>query len=187
MPRVITRLIALALLSVALASCQGTPESVAAPVAFTQPILTPVLYHGQERYQGSKDWTWHRHGRPETVPAGLLVDGASVPRPVWWFLPPDGLHRAAAYAHDWCYILRGKLRNGEVLTRAEADEVFYNLMIEGGVSKPTAAIAHRAVRSFGWMEWRRPYVGPTIAPVQSVLLAPRAPQRTRLFKHLYAP
>lgn len=181
------RHIAIALLSVSLASCQGTLERADAPRAFHQPILTPVLYQGQERYQSGKDWAWEHHGKLETIPAGLLVDGASVPRPVWWFLPPDGLHRAGAFAHDWCYINRGRLWNGEVLTRAEADDVFYNLMIEGGVSQTTASIAHRAVRSFGWVEWRKPYVGPTIVPVEGVMLAPRAPnKRPAMLRHIYA-
>lgn len=156
-----------------------------APVTLHQPILTPVVYNGQERYQVSKDWPFVYKGKQEVIPAGLLVDGASVPRAVWWFLPPDGLHRAAALRHDWCYILRGKLRNGEVLTRAEADLMFYSMMLESGVGSSTAAVSYQAVRSFGWVEWRKPEVGPVIVPVTSVMLKPKPTRRPLFRNHIY--
>lgn len=165
-----------------LAGCQTSPVPQKATSGFSQPILTPVLYGGEEKYQVSKAWTCYG----ETIPEGLLVDGASVPRPAWWFMPPDGVHRAAALYHDWAYINRGKLRNGTVLTRYQSDLAFYNLMIKGGITPARAGTAYNAVRGFGWQEWNKLYVGPTIIPVQSVVLAKKPQRKTFLTRHIYA-
>lgn len=35
------------------------------------------------------------------VPAGFISDGASVPRPLWWFLDPAGEAFEAAVVHDY--------------------------------------------------------------------------------------
>lgn len=156
----------------AMASCQSAPIPKSSP-AITQPVLIPIKYEGQERYQVIRAWDWSWRGHHEKAPLGVVVDGASVPRPAWFFMPPDGLHRAAALAHDMAYIHRGRMPSGWVLSRPEADAMFYDLMLQGGVGETRAKIAYAAVRVGGWVEWRRPYQGPVILPVQQPFTAKR--------------
>lgn len=68
-----------------------------------------------------------------TVPAGFISDGASVPRPLWWFLPQWGRYSSAAIVHDYlCRSLDEGIALG--LTRRDADRIFYDGMIECGVN-----------------------------------------------------
>lgn len=82
---------------------------------------------------------WNRKGRPlyeteepftyliggggstltVTVEAGFVTDLASVPRPLYWFLPPDGPWAQAAVLHDWLY-------SGTYVPRWMADGVLYD-------------------------------------------------------------
>lgn len=64
-----------------------------------------------------------------TVPAGYMSDGASVPRPLWWFLPPWGDPGTfAALVHDYLldrlqgFIPGGPMPGAE--TRAKCDRQF---------------------------------------------------------------
>lgn len=114
-----------------------------------QPLLVPIQHEGQERYQLVRPWSEYGH----EIPVGLVVDGASVPRWAWSFMPSDGLHRAAALFHDWLYINRGHLPDGFTYTKEYADNAFYNLMVEAGVSPRRAGVAYRAVRLFGQSAW----------------------------------
>lgn len=167
-----------------LVGCQTSPATAKPSVGFSQPILVPIKHQGRERYQLIRDWEWEWCGNVEKAPAGLVIDGASVPRAAWWFLPPDGLHRAAACAHDVAYIGRGKMPSGLEMKREEADLMFYTLMLRGGVGNKRAAVAYHAVRGFGWREWNRPYVGPLIIPVQQVI-ASRQRKTFFLTRHIY--
>jgi hypothetical protein len=164
-----------------LAACQTQPVSQRATAGFSQPVLLPIKYEGKERYQSVRDWTFET----EKVPSGIVVDGASVPRIAWIFMPPDGLQRAAALGHDYFYIHRGVMPSGRVVTREEADFFFLEYMLKGGVSPRRASIAYNAVRGFGWREWNRPYKGPVILPVQQPVLAKRVQKPTFLTRHLY--
>jgi hypothetical protein len=153
-----------------------------------QPVLVPVIYQQRERYQLlTPPWSFTDiRGKEEEVPVGLIVDGASVPRSVWWFMPPDGLHRAAALAHDWGYANRGRLLNGNVLTRAECDHMFYNLMRELGVGKFRASTAYNGVRLGGWHAWNGSDGKPDILPpyqLPRLLAKPKGPLDSR---HIYA-
>lgn len=161
-----------------LVSCEAMPVR-----AIRQPVLVPVLHEQEEKYQHVGTWGFQAQGVHEQVPNGLIVDGASVPRFAWCFMSPDGLHRAAALAHDWTYILRGHLRNGVVLTREQADQQFYDHMIECGIERWRAGTAYRCVRLGGWAAWNS-LESPIILPVDPNLMA--SPHRKRLIPHLYA-
>lgn len=147
-----------------------------------QPLLVPIQHEGQERYQLVKPWGFSVHGADIDVPVGLVVDGASVPRAVWSFMPPDGLHRAAAFAHDFAYLHQGHL-GAVTLTREQTDQLFYNLMVEAGVSPRRAGIAYRAVRMFGQSAWNS-VEEPLILPVDLY----QAPSRKAVphIRHLYS-
>lgn len=89
------------------------------------------------------------------VPKGLKYDGASIPRVCWSLigLSPDGLLRAAALVHDWCYINGGIVEDSQgaelTLSKKEADKLFYELLMLAGVNPYRAKVAHFAVRCFG--------------------------------------
>jgi len=97
------------------------------------------------------------------APAGMLTDGASIPRFAWRIVgsPWTGRYLRAAIIHDAGY--NGKLLSGPVdgilesceMTRKEIDELFYRLMLARGVGKRRAWAMHRAVRAGGWAPWNR--------------------------------
>lgn len=149
-----------------------------------QPALIPILRDGVERYQLLYDWAFWWKGASFVVPGGLIIDGASVPRLMWPFMPPDGLHRGAALAHDYLYILRGRSFYGHRFNKAEADLVFYGLMREAGITDRKAYTAYAAVKWFGWPAWlseEDPIIEeiPLSAPQSNV-------QKSRITRHLYA-
>lgn len=156
-------------------------------VPFEQPLLFPIRYRGAELYQLYEDWTVTVKGNDYTIPAGLVVDGASVPRPCWFFMPPDGLHRGAALFHDWGYILRGAFPDGPPMTKAQIDDAFYDLMVESGVSVKRAGIAYEGVHLGGFSAWAS-IESPTILPIdRHRMSAPYFLKPRTALSHIYAP
>lgn len=153
-----------------------------------QPLLIPVLIDGQEAYQLVEAYTFDCGGKPETVSEGFVCDGASVPRLAWWFMPPDGLHRAGALAHDWLYAGKGKLAPPRIfpLKRAMCDEQFWLMMRAAQVPLWRAYIAFMAVRLFGGWAWWQSTGRRNIHPVRNAAPAKRAPSKNPLTRHLYA-
>lgn len=82
-----------------------------------------------------------------TIPEGFVTDFASVPRCLWWLLPPMGRYGKAALLHDWLYSVR-------TTSRKEADEIFLDAMLMMGVRKLIALAMFVAVRLFGWTRWK---------------------------------
>jgi hypothetical protein len=82
------------------------------------------------------------------VPAGFITDFASVPRLLWWLLPPWGQYGKAAVVHDFLYQLKP-------WSRKRCDEIFLEGMCVLGVSWQTRTTMYTAVRMFGWLAWRR--------------------------------
>lgn len=139
---------------------------------FPQPDLRPV---GEGRYilLGGYRYVWSDRGLDKkiVVPVGLETDGASVPRLLWTItgLTPDGPIRAAALVHDFLYRHGGKLPEGALLgrnpsgafipldhyefTRAEADGLFHQIMLQSGISARKAWLAWAGVRMGGWTAW----------------------------------
>jgi len=179
-----TRLLSIAFCVLCLSACGTTARPTVGSVLH-QPLLVPILYQGQEDYQLVQ--AWPVPGYDEIIPKGLVVDGASVPRLLWPFMPPDGLHRGGALFHDWGYIRQGHLQNGMLLTKRQMDQAFYNLMVQAGVSERRAGIAYQAVNHFGYSAWDS-IEQPVILPVsERALMMSRQPRSLGLFRHLYAP
>lgn len=86
-----------------------------------------------------------------TVPWGFWSDGASVPRVFWRLVFPKGDEKAirAAFVHDYIYRTQP-----EGWTKAEADRMFYDLLLEDGVPKWRAWIAYQGVKWFGHLAWQ---------------------------------
>lgn len=149
-----------------------------------QPLLIPIRAPGDDAlYRLTQDWSYDWvepvFDTPLrlTVPKGFETDGASVPRLLWTLvgITPDGLHRAAAVAHDFIYRYSGHLPagshqlqmqvqmpmpssmrdTGHLWTRKEADRLFARILRECGVSKTRRRIMYLGVRIGGWRSWRR--------------------------------
>jgi hypothetical protein len=81
-----------------------------------------------------------------TVPAGFVIDGASVPRLLEWFFGRYGRHLLAAIVHDWLY-------HAQTRSRAESDRIFHEYMIARGVPESAAWAMWAGVRAGGWWGW----------------------------------
>ena len=82
------------------------------------------------------------------VPIGFMTDFASVPRPLWAFLPRWGKHGNAAVIHDFCYW-------DQTRSRKESDRVFCEAMRVLGVRGYKIRLMYYAVRIGGWPSWFR--------------------------------
>lgn len=91
------------------------------------------------------------NGKKLTVPRYFESDGASVPRFFWRAVFPSSDPRAirAAFAHDYIYRM-----HPEGWSKKEADAMFYDLLVEDGVSVPCALIAFKGVDWFGGHAWK---------------------------------
>lgn len=102
-----------------------------------------------------------------TIPAGMLTDGASIPRLLWNLLSdtdPDILY--PSYVHDYMYLLKGKMP-GIHLTRDQADNILREQMKIIGAPTWKADAVYRAVHLFG------PHAWSMIRPQQQVMSARR--------------
>lgn len=89
-------------------------------------------------YKGSRDRI--------TVPVRFETDFASVPRPLWWLLPPWGTYGNAAVIHDWLYW-------EQLRPRREADRIFLEAMTVLSVSRFKRTCMYLAVRALGGIPW----------------------------------
>jgi len=93
-------------------------------------------------------------GEQYVIARGFLTDGASNVRVLWGLCPPmSGLTAEPAVLHDWLYSLDCTLP----LTRKQADQIFYQAMIEAGVSKLRAKAVYYGVRMGGASSFRKNY------------------------------
>lgn len=92
--------------------------------------------------------TWESGDVLAVIPAGTISDGASVPRPLWWFLPPWGDEATiCAVLHDY---LCQRLDEGRPVlgceTRAKCDGQLRLALLAVGVAPWRAGIVWLAVR-----------------------------------------
>jgi hypothetical protein len=76
------------------------------------------------------------------VPADFDTDFASVPQIFWSLISPWGRHMKAAVVHDFLY-------RTHKTSRKQADDIFYFMMKESGVSWWRRQTIYRSVRAFG--------------------------------------
>jgi hypothetical protein len=88
-------------------------------------------------YVDPKGHTW-------VAPAGSVVDGASIPRPLWPFMggPFEGKYRNASVLHDVSYDQKNR-------PPAECDRMFYDAMRCSGVGPVEAKTMYYALLHFG--------------------------------------
>ncbi len=75
------------------------------------------------------------------VPVDFPFDGASAPRFFWAIIPPFKMTKKAAVVHDWL------CRDAKcAYDRKKADELFYVMLLEAGISKARARLGYLGVR-----------------------------------------
>ena len=112
-------------------------------------------------YVGKPDdqtWVW--------VPSGFLTDGATVPRLLYWLVPPWGRYGHAAVIHDWlCEHLKLYQRGQMIdIDRKQADQIFNEAMKATGVNGLTRRLMYGGVTAWRWFSKlirRRPDNTPT--------------------------
>ncbi len=83
------------------------------------------------------------------VPHDFATDLASIPRWATGLVPKLGHHLQAAVAHDYAYE-----NDIEGMTKAEADRMFYEGMLESGVRRTRAWLMYAAVKLGGKGRWK---------------------------------
>ena len=114
---------------------------------FTGPLVLIAL--DDFRFRTSRELVYEigalGSGVTVEVPAGFVTDLASVPRCLWWLLPPFGPWSAAAVLHDYLYT---QVRSG-LCSRRFADLLFLESMTVLKVSRWRRLTMFYAVRLFG--------------------------------------
>jgi len=100
-------------------------------------ILTPA---GFKTWGLVEDFTENTKIGTITVPKSTITDLASVPRLLWWIIPPFGRYSQAAVIHDYLCV------NSNICDRKTADEIFYDLMIKYKTYKWKAKLMYCGVR-----------------------------------------
>lgn len=108
------------------------------PQADAWEVIQPLAYMTQDE-------------RLVLVPVGYRTDLASVPRLAWRIVPRDHAQaRRPAVAHDYIYT-----HQTHRFTKAEADQIFHQALIEEGMGKVLAWLMWCAVRLGGRGNWGR--------------------------------
>jgi hypothetical protein len=137
--------------------------SLFAGCASHQPISwreTATQKHPWGYYTGTPVTRWNPDGRSMTLlselrytdpkgvvwvaPPGSVVDGASIPRPLWSFMggPFEGKYRNASVLHDVSYDQQNR-------PPKDCDRMFYNAMRCSGVSAVEAKTMYYSLLRFG--------------------------------------
>lgn len=92
-------------------------------------------------------WYLDPQGRRWDVPAGTVINGASIPRTLWSAVgtPYTGDYRRASVVHD------AAIHTPEVV-RGEADTMFYYACLTGGCTLLQAKLLYGGVRIGSWAD-----------------------------------
>lgn len=101
------------------------------------PKLEPVPWR-KDTWLLLEDW----HYLDIFIPRYFFCDLDSIPRFPYIYTYLKGYARTSAMVHDWLYATAA-------VSRAEADQVFYDFMILEGVHRYRAKLIFYAVRTFG--------------------------------------
>ena len=97
-----------------------------------------------------KEYSFSYKDEKQTIPAGFISDGASIPRIFWRLLDPPLTARTfiAALKHDFAY-------QTAYCTKKEADMLFLKDMLNAGYPRWKTYCDYTGVRLFGWIPWKR--------------------------------
>jgi len=89
-------------------------------------------------------------GKSYRVPQGFTTDLASIPKILWSIYSPNKANTIpAAVIHDYLYFCPGEM------TRAEADRIFYDVLLYKHVHSFTAYKYWASVRAFGFSHFNQ--------------------------------
>lgn len=110
------------------------------------PVIQQII--GSRYYRVHEPYTASSQGLRVTVHPGYRYDGASIPRMFWRLIggPFSGAYAPAALVHDALY-------ETQMVSRAHADRVFYDLMRRCGEGRARAKLMYWGVRAGGWTGW----------------------------------
>lgn len=82
------------------------------------------------------------------IPSGFTFDGTSAPRRLWHLVghPFEGKQVIAALVHDYLY-------SSEIVSRAEADDIYLQLLLKLNQSKLKSYMMYLGVRIFGGLHY----------------------------------
>lgn len=113
----------------------------------------PIIRPSEDGHDAELVFRWSvktRYGVIEITKIPFYTDYASIPDSVSFIfariLPKHGCQDFAAIVHDWIYYSGCK-------SKPVADRIFYELMLNLGVSKVKAWIMYKAVVWFGGSTW----------------------------------
>lgn len=109
---------------------------------------------GGKRHKVTREGIYLAADRSEFhIPKGFETDGGSVPRPLWWWMPPFGDGAESGYVlHDMLYRL-AEIYPG--MTRKRADDLLREAAIAEGLPKARARVIWLGVRLGGGGIWER--------------------------------
>lgn len=115
---------------------------------FTEPLIVKKLKGGLWEVADGFEYHVGKKNSDDViqVPKGFKTDFASVPRPFWMILPPDGQYTQATVLHDFLYNIQDR-------KRVACDAIFLEAMGVLGVQLWKRRVMYRAVRMFGWLPW----------------------------------
>jgi hypothetical protein len=126
---------------------------------------TEWLSDNDARYMRLIETFWYidPQGRRWEAPAGLVTDGATIPRELWSSVgsPFTGSYRLASILHDSALLNPAILRN-------DADNMFFFACLAGGCSLLESKLFYAGVRLGSWASMARDSVGallPFCAPL----------------------
>lgn len=109
--------------------------------------LQKVYIDGKStRFELVEDYCFrHISGDLIRIPAGYRSDFASVPRVLWWFIPPHGFSAEASVIHDYLY-------DNQIGSRLDADLKFYRDLFLV-VPRWQSFVMFASVRAFAQKWW----------------------------------
>lgn len=123
--------------------------------SFTKPLVTQYMPDTDNWMLpptfGFRYWIGEENsGTYVDIPDLFRSDGASVPRPFWWIIPPWGDHGQAAVLHDFLCVYRTIIRDGNPvsISRKECDDIFLEAMKVLNVDPAKRNAMYIAVRGY---------------------------------------
>jgi hypothetical protein len=139
--KIVTLLVILCVIFLSIAFYSASDIKVFTAYPLTELEITPVK---DETFKLANNYFISVDGRVLRLPIGFETDLASIPRAFWNIYPPQKYgFITPAIVHDYLYSCHSGF------SRKDADDVFYSLLIENGVSNYTALKFYLAVRAFG--------------------------------------
>ena len=113
-----------------------------------EPVLKPDPNKMEVAYEVVEDIQAKSASAVIRVPKFFQFDGASIPAAGWQLIGTPFYPRfmTASVFHDWVY-------HTHQVTKDEADDLFYDLLIADGVNKTKAWVMLESVKTFGAAYW----------------------------------